>query len=39
MRHDLVELSFKVHREFVTECAAEPLPVVKYFDPLEGWVV
>jgi hypothetical protein len=35
MRHDLVELSFKVHREFVTEGAVEPLPVVKDFDSLE----
>jgi len=35
MRHGLVELSFKVHRGFVTESAVEPLAVVKDFDPLE----
>jgi hypothetical protein len=31
----LVELSFKVHRGFVTEGAVEPLPVVKDFDPFK----
>jgi hypothetical protein len=35
MRHGLVELRFKVHRGFVTECAVEPLPVVKDFDPFK----
>jgi len=36
MRHGLVELSFKVHKRFATECVVEPLPVVKDFDPLEN---
>jgi hypothetical protein len=36
MRHVLVELSFKVHREFETERAVEPGAVVKGFDPLEN---
>src|SRR5215469_9396197 len=35
MRHVLVELSFKVHRGFITERAVEPRTVVKDFDPLE----